>query len=294
MLTLTFLGVGSAFAKRNYQSNALVEAWVKGPEAQAEPDDTLLIDFGTIGPLALHMLKQQPGFGYLDLDGTINYPAIKRVFITHQHSDHIGGLEELATMNTYRFRNPDTNEGYKPELISSIDVLINLWDHSLKGGLSAFRNRYAMLQDYFNVLALRPAERGGPDTFTLLDRYTFSAFPTDHIQVQRKYDWPSYGLLAQDKKTGETALYSGDTRFDVEGMGGLIASASIIFHEVLLEEEPTPVHAPVSELCKLDPAIRARMHLYHYGDNWDAPEFAFVDDEFAGFAVPYHRYTLFT
>ena len=27
MLTFTFLGVGSAFAKRNYQSNVLVEAW---------------------------------------------------------------------------------------------------------------------------------------------------------------------------------------------------------------------------------------------------------------------------
>ena len=57
MLTFTFLGVGNAFAKRNYQSNILVEAWLKGSEAQDAPDDTLLIDFGTTGPLALHELK---------------------------------------------------------------------------------------------------------------------------------------------------------------------------------------------------------------------------------------------
>ena len=32
MLTMTFLGVGSAFAKRNFQSNVLVEAWETGPD----------------------------------------------------------------------------------------------------------------------------------------------------------------------------------------------------------------------------------------------------------------------
>ena len=60
MLTLTFLGVGSAFAKRNFQSNALIEAWSTGPSTQPQPDDTLLIDFGGTGPLALHSLKGKP------------------------------------------------------------------------------------------------------------------------------------------------------------------------------------------------------------------------------------------
>ena len=34
MLTLTFLGVGSAFSKRNDHSNALIEAWQRGPDHQ--------------------------------------------------------------------------------------------------------------------------------------------------------------------------------------------------------------------------------------------------------------------
>jgi len=37
MLTLTFLGVGNAFAKRNYHSNALLEAWTRRWQLQAEP-----------------------------------------------------------------------------------------------------------------------------------------------------------------------------------------------------------------------------------------------------------------
>lgn len=32
MLTPTLLGVGSTFAKRNLQSNALIEAWAIGPD----------------------------------------------------------------------------------------------------------------------------------------------------------------------------------------------------------------------------------------------------------------------
>ncbi|MCH9003308.1 MAG: hypothetical protein IIC02_12105, partial [Planctomycetes bacterium] len=85
MLTLTFLGVGSAFAKRNLNSNALIEGWSKGPAKQASPDDSVLIDFGATGPKALYQIKDQVGFQYLDHNGLINYPAIRRVLITHLH-----------------------------------------------------------------------------------------------------------------------------------------------------------------------------------------------------------------
>ena len=57
MLTMTFLGVGGAFAKRNFQSNALIEAWSEGPDRQSRPDDTMLLDFGITGPMALHQLR---------------------------------------------------------------------------------------------------------------------------------------------------------------------------------------------------------------------------------------------
>lgn len=292
MLTLTFLGVGSAFAKRNFQSNALIEAWSRGPDQQDEPDDTLLIDFGGTGPLALHHLKDRPGFGYLARDGIAYYPKIHRIFITHQHADHIGGLEELALMNTYVFNEAESGKAFKPQLISSINVLMNLWDTSLKGGLNILQGRYALLQDYFFVLALRPAEPG-PTSFTMTKRYRFEPFPTDHVQIERKYDWPSYGLRIVDTRTGQSVFYSGDTRFDFEAYRSMMTDASLCFHDVQLNEQPDPVHALIDELRALPAPIKKKTLLYHYGDCWDSGAYDYVANEFAGFAQSQRRYMLF-
>ncbi|UCD28758.1 MAG: MBL fold metallo-hydrolase [Planctomycetota bacterium] len=292
MLTLTFLGVGSAFAKRNFQSNVLIEAWERGPEHQEVPDDTLLIDFGYTGPQALYELMQKPGFDYLSRNGKIYYPVIRHVFITHQHGDHIGGLEEMAIMNMYVFGDRENGRPYKAQLISSRSILLNLWDNSLKGGLSAMRGRHALLQDYFYIRALQPGD-SDKDHFTILKHYRFRPFATDHIQIERKYDWPSYGLFVEDTQSGESAFFSGDTRFDYPAYAPMLQQAKICFHEVQLFDEPSPVHATLTELRTLPGPIRHKTWLYHYSDDWDSKPFEDVNGLFAGFAEPHRRYVIF-
>ena len=103
-LELYFIGVGSAFTKRNYQTNLLV---VKG-------DEHLLIDCGT---------KCSQSFYELGLPIT----SVERFLITHSHADHIGGLEEVALMGKYMTHR-------KPKMIISEAYQHILWDMSLRGG----------------------------------------------------------------------------------------------------------------------------------------------------------------
>ncbi len=288
MLTLTFLGTGSAFAKRNDNSNALVEAWRNSPDAQDAPDATLLIDFGITGPAALHALGGEPGFAYLRADRRIDYRRIERVFVTHTHADHVGGMEELAFCNL-NLQSDDPGAARRPRLLSGADVIERLWDQSLRGGLGVLRGREARLHDYFEP---RPLEAGSTSQEHLLDRYSLTPFRTDHVRVERAHDWPSYGLVLRDEQTGRTAVYSGDTRHDEAAFTDKLAAADIAFHEVLLGDDANPFHTRLDELMRWPADVRQRMWLYHYSDDWDAPRYADVAEHFAGFARPGRRYTL--
>ncbi len=292
MLTLTFLGVGSAFSKRNHHSNALIEIWSTSPDKQSGPDDTLLLDFGSVGPIAIDQLKNKPGFEYLNRGGIVDYNKIRNIFVSHQHADHIGGLEELAFMNVFVLSNGNTEDAFKPRIISSMNILVNLWDTSLKGGMSPLPGRYALLQDYFYILALR-STASGYEPFQLGGRYKFEIFPTDHIRIERKYDWPSYGVCFTDTETGESVFFSGDTRFDFESYEPMMTKAKLCFHDTQLSGDTASVHALLSELRTMPDEVKKRTLCYHYGDAWDDPEFSFVNDEFAGFAQPHERYVLF-
>ncbi|MEE9297326.1 MAG: MBL fold metallo-hydrolase, partial [Phycisphaerae bacterium] len=148
------------------------------------------------------------------------------------------------------------------------------------------------LQDYFFILSLRSTAQGY-EPFQISKRYQFEIFPTDHIRIERKYDWPSYGVSITETRSGESVFFSGDTRYDFEAYRERMTRAKLNFHDVQLYDDPAAVHALLSELRRMPDDVKKKTVLYHYGDGWDEPDYEFVGEEFAGFARPQERYVLF-
>ena len=263
-LELFFVGVGSAFTKRQYQTNLLV---IKGK-------DHLLIDCGTKCPQALSELGFQVSM-------------IRNYLITHSHADHIGGVEEAALLGRYVTKR-------KPVMVINETYQHILWDMSLRGGCGYNEEEARQMlsfSDFFDVIR--------PQWLPDYPRETFSAkvgeidikmMRTKHIP-DSSFDWQSSfwscGVIIDDR-----VFFTSDTRYDpdlVMYYDGQFQFEAI-FHDC--QFFPGGVHAPLEDINKLPPEIKKRIYLTHYQDNWEDFREKIADYGFAGLAQQ-HVYYVF-
>jgi ribonuclease BN (tRNA processing enzyme) len=254
-LSFFFLGVGSAFTKRHYQTNLLV---VKG-------NTHLLIDSGTTCSSALASYKT-------------SLLKINNFLITHSHADHIGSLEEAALLGRYVTK-------IKPSMIITKAYKQLLWNNSLKGGLAygeCKADGFLTFDDYFTTLEPTRFVKDNRPLFRYnLDGIDIKIFRTKHIPDNAgtwKTSFYSTGVLIDDR-----ILFPGDTRFDIELIQWMMRNypgIEYIFHDC--QFYPGGVHASYSELATLPPETKKKIFLSHYGDNFETfnPE----ADGFLGFA----------
>ncbi|MFP4301644.1 MAG: MBL fold metallo-hydrolase [Spirochaetaceae bacterium] len=257
-LAICFVGVGSAFSKKNYQSNVLV---IKG-------ETHLLVDCGTHAGRALDDL----GLSIIDIDN---------VLITHSHADHIGGLEELMLTNRYV-------KGRRPTILINEKYEKVLWSQSLRGGCEMnerHNGKGLSFDDYWVKIRPKKEHKLGRET----ERYqlgdlTIRTFRTRHYPEQAK-SWKdamySTGLVIDDR-----ILISGDTQYDPALLEEYGAQFPIeeIFHDV--QFFTGGIHASLEEITKLPREIREKMRLYHYNDSYEERRKEVAEAGFRGFAEP--------
>ncbi len=261
-LAICFIGVGSAFSKKNYQSNVLI---VKG-------DTHVLVDCGTHASSALGEL----GLSVLDIDN---------VLITHSHADHIGGLEELMLMNRYV-------KGRKPTILINQKYEKILWSQSLRGGCEMNERhdgKALTFGDYWERIRPKKEHKLGRET----ERYeigelTIRTFRTRHYPEQAK-SWKdamySTGLVIDDR-----ILISGDTQFDPDLLEEYATQFPVeqIFHDV--QFFTGGIHAGLQEIEQLPGEIKGKMLLYHYNDSYEEKRKEVAEAGFQGFVEPAKTY----
>ena len=254
-LRVVFLGVGSAFTKRNRQSNFLI---IQG-------DYHVLVDCGTLGPLALD-------------DVGLSVSKVQCYLPTHSHADHIGGFEEVALVNRYI-----SSSSKKPKMIVPKEYQDLLWNKSLAGGIEFCETKEGQplqLKDFFDILC--------PKKMELLGRQLWSyQYGPMELILMRTLHIPDSAIRMDDAQWGCGILInrkvwiSGDTMFDKNYSTQFSQLSEVMFHDCQMFQGG--VHASYRELMTLPDKIRSKIYLYHYNDNWDDPKTWIEDsDDFTG------------
>ena len=259
-LEIFFVGTGSAFAKTLNQNNIVI---IKG-------DDHLVVDCGTKFTQAMH-------------DVGVPVAQLQNFLITHSHSDHIGGLEEIQLTGRYVTER-------KPTMIINETYEKILWEQSLRGGSELSESNPLCFADLWNIVRPVPVRSAPRETWeanmgSINVKMPRTMHYPDDARSWKDSQW-SCGVIIDDR-----ILFTSDTRFDEDLLTSFDAEFNfeIIFHDCQLFTGG--VHASINELVTLPDHLKSRMVLMHYGDSWQDFEKEARKAGFKSWAKQNHSYS---
>lgn len=236
---LKFLGTGGSFTRYdvNYHNNALVTT---------SAGTKILIDCGMTAPQALHEMGVKPW-------------EIDRVIITHLHSDHIGGLEQLIWE---RYYTGPSGPGFLPTPVLCGPRLLDPIKTYLEQSLNPYTHRMGYIDDHWE-LELAQIDAGPIMSIAHNDQRTNIEFlDTAHVRG-RNIDKPAYGFYLTVE--GRQCYFSGDTTFDLSQIERAASLSDLIFHECMFfPKYAGTVHTHYGELLTLPKHVKEKIILMHH------------------------------
>lgn len=223
------LGVGDAFTAHHYSTCLALQA----------EGTTVLVD-------CPHPIQKMMREAAIAAEISLAPADVSAVFLTHLHADHCCGLEGLAFYTFFYLRR-------RLPLYLHDDVRAHLWDGHLAAGMKHLTGpdgaeREMKLEDYFELHSLREGESVQAGPFAVECRKTIHHVPTTALRV---------------RAAGRTVGHSADTAWD-PGLIEWLGSADLVVHETNYG-----IHTPYEKLAALPAALRAKMRLVHYPDDFD-------------------------
>lgn len=231
-MKIRFLGTGSAFTLKNFQTNIAIE----------QNGKWLLLDAGGDIRFSLNNV----GMSYKDLDA---------IYVSHLHADHVGGIENMAFCSFF-----DQNKD-KIKLFGNGELLRKGWEDVWKGGLESYQGKLLNLNDYFDVNPVRPNTS-----------FWWEGIQFDIVQAIHIYNGyslvPSYGLMIKpEKESTKTIFWTSDTQFCPAQLLDFYKASDFIIQDCETSDFKSGVHANFADLVTLPDEVKNKMVLVHYQDN---------------------------
>ena len=229
-LTVVPLGVGDAFTQKHYNTTLLLSAGGRH----------VLVDVPDPPRKVLHESCRDAGVA-------AGFETIDDIIVTHVHGDHANGVEAFGFWKFFVQKK-------RARLWSVPEVLGPLWEHKLKAAMGRVYDPECVhyeevgLDHFFDV---RPVSWTAPTEIAGL-----------RIEIHAgRHPVPVFGLRVE--YAGRRFGYSCDTMFLPE-MIEFLSPCDLIFHETNYGP-----HTPYAKLAALPAALRSRMRLIHYPDDFD-------------------------
>jgi len=272
-----------------WQANFLIEFDM--PSKRGRNPYRLLIDLGGDGRHALRGL----GLTSADIDG---------IYISHPHSDHIGGIEYLGITTLFNpFYTPAKKQWLGDDLIADKLFFEHEWwpsppanakpdlyihrkvleplKRAVSPGLDTVQGvPNVNLETYFNIHLIGKQEDGHTISHIFHDgdgEWRITPVFAMHV-ISSSEEMASYGISLQHS-SGYNILMPTDTQYMLPPqLRSHYQKANRIYMDCETSKIPSGIHPHINDLINnLDPHIQKKCLLYHYDEYPDVPEGMFLD-----------------